>query len=275
MESPNLLTIPPEIRLMVLEYLLISQNFSEETGQPEVWPYSSTGDYSFAAFDEKTPALYPQILRTCKKIYEEGIALLYSKNTFCIHPPEADAEGEVNGIEQAGKFFRIVGAENAHLIRKVTVGGGSKMLKTDQLKDCLQLGSGLVELRVLSIGPRCQAPYNYMLQYYLNIQAAMKASSTHLVHISSVIPNGFIPEGISLIYLVFHAGNEPRMEEEMEVKLDESLDHFREKVHEQEKEWQKLGWNSKSAYIFRICKTPSAAIIKSPSRLSMTANSSS
>ncbi|EPS40568.1 hypothetical protein H072_5540 [Dactylellina haptotyla CBS 200.50] len=236
----DLLTLPVEIRLTILENLLVSKCISEETGNPEVWPYSK--DNTLATREEPNP-LQPQILRTCKKLYSEGVALLYSKNRFCIHSPNAadDDEG-YDGLDQTLGFLRGIGTVNTSLIRWLTIGGGAGMLKTKQLQECFQLANKLTDLTVVALGPRCKAPYSYMLQYYLNIEAAARASSTLLTEVSSAIPNGFVPEGFSVIHLKFHRQG-ARLGDELEVKLDESIAHFREQVREQEKEWKKQGWN--------------------------------
>ncbi|KAK6533156.1 hypothetical protein TWF281_007308 [Arthrobotrys megalospora] len=238
--AAELLTLPAEIRLMVLENLLVSAYISEDTGNPEVWPFAKSDD--LATRDELRP-LFPQILRTCKKLYAEGIPLLYSKNRFCIYAP-ATAENNTihfDGLSQTQLFLRGIGTSNAGLIRRLTIGGGG-MLQAGQLQEAFVLANGLNELTVVSLGPRCKAPYSYLLQYYLNVEAAVKGSSTRLTETSSAIPNGFVPEGFSIIHLKFHREG-ARLKDELEVNLGETISYFREQVREQEREWRKQGWN--------------------------------
>ncbi|KAK6342661.1 hypothetical protein TWF718_008056 [Orbilia javanica] len=236
----ELLTLPTEIRLIILENLLVSTYISTETGDPEVWPYAKNDDL---ASRDKFHPLFPKILRTCKRLYSEGIPLLYSKNRICIHAPTTadDNTTQFDGLSQTQQFLRGIGTSNAGLIRRLTIGGGG-MLQTGQLQEVFVLANGLNELVVVSLGPRCKAPYSYMLQYYLNIEAALKGSSTGLTETSSAIPNGFAPEGFSLIHLKFHREG-ARSNDELEVRLGETISYFREKAREQEREWKKLGWN--------------------------------
>ncbi|KAK6330208.1 hypothetical protein TWF730_004705 [Orbilia blumenaviensis] len=236
----GLLTIPTEIRLMILENLLVSTYLSAETRHPEVWPFAKD-DY-LATRDELQP-LFPQILRTCKQLYAEGIRLLYSKNRFCIYAPTTADDNTIqfDGLSQTQRFLRGIGTSNAGLIRRLTIGGGG-MLQAGQLQESFVLANGLNELAVVSLGPRCKAPYSYMLQYYLNVEAAVKNSSTGLTETSSAIPNGFVPEGISIIYLRFHREG-ARYKDELEVNLGGTISYFREQVREQEREWKKQGWN--------------------------------
>ncbi|KAK6541221.1 hypothetical protein TWF694_008588 [Orbilia ellipsospora] len=239
----SLLTIPTEVRLLVLEHLLVSPFISEETGNPEVWPYLR--DAVLATRTEGLHLLYPQVLRTCKKIYVEGIKLLYSKNRICIYPPSiaaSDVDVGSDCLSQALRFLRGIGKNNSSLVRRLTIGGGSGLLQTEHLKECFQLATGLGDLRLLTLGPRCKAPYSFMLQYYLNVQAASKASSTALTLISSSVPNGFVPEGFGFIYLRFQQEGS-RLDGDVRVGLDDSIVYFREKVREQEREWAKQGWN--------------------------------
>ncbi|RVD82891.1 uncharacterized protein DFL_007301 [Arthrobotrys flagrans] len=236
----ELLTLPTEIRLIILETLLVSPYVLAETGNPEVWPYAKSDD--LATQDELRP-LFPKILRTCKKLYSEGIPLLYSKNRFCIHAPTTadDNTTHFDGLGQTQRFLRGIGTSNAGLIRRLTIGGGG-MLQTAQLQEVFVLANGLNELVVVSLGPRCKAPYSYMLQYYLNVEAALKGSSTGLTETSSAIPNGFVPEGFNIVHLKFHRKG-ARSNDELEVRLGETISYFREKVREQEREWKKQGWN--------------------------------
>ncbi|KAF3082639.1 hypothetical protein TWF569_006622 [Orbilia oligospora] len=236
----DLLTLPTEIRLMILENLLLSTFVSTETGDPEVWPYAKSDDL---ATRDKLQILFPQILRTCKRLYCEGIPLLYSKNRFCIHAPTtADANTtNFDGLGHTQRFLRGIGTSNAGLIRRLTIGGGG-MLQTGQLQEVFVLANGLNELVVVSLGPRCKAPYIYMLQYYLNVEAALKGSSTSLTGTSSAIPNGFVPEGLGIIHLRFHREGSLSTDE-LEIHLGSTISYFREKVREQEREWRKQGWN--------------------------------
>ncbi|KAK6332786.1 hypothetical protein TWF696_002809 [Orbilia brochopaga] len=238
--AATLIGLPAEIRLLILEDLLVSTYISEDSNKPEVWPYA---DKDAIAAEEHRP-LHPQILRTCRKLHTEGIALLYSKNSFCIHTPHANCDDDqFDGLGQAQTFLRGIGQFNASLVRRMTVGEGSAMLESELLQGCFELASGLMELTLIALGPRCSAPYSFMLQYYLNIQAAVKGSATLLTQASSVVPHGFIPEGFSIIQLKFHRGGVTRQAGELEVELAAAIVHFRGKVHEQEREWQKLGWN--------------------------------
>ncbi|KAK6505363.1 hypothetical protein TWF481_007269 [Arthrobotrys musiformis] len=234
------LTLPTEIRLMVLENLLVSTNISAETGDPEIWPYARSDDL---ATRDELHQLFPQVLRTCKKLYAEGVPLLYSKNRFCIHAPTT-ADGNTthfDGLSQTQRFLRGIGTSNAGLIRRLTIGGGG-MLQTGQLQEAFVLANGLNELVVVSLGPRCKAPYSYMLQYYLNVEAALKGFSTGLTETSSAVPNGFVPEGFNIIHLKFHREG-ARSKGDLEIHLGRTISYFREKVREQEREWKKQGWN--------------------------------
>ncbi|KAF3905602.1 hypothetical protein AA313_de0209811 [Arthrobotrys entomopaga] len=239
----SLLNIPTEVRLLILENLLVSAYISQETGNPEVWPCSKGAVLTTEALH----LLHPQVLRTCRKIYVEGISLLYSKNRICIYPPSiagSDIYVEYDSLSQALQFLRGIGKTNSSLVRRLTIGGGSGLLQTEHLKECFQLASGLGDLRLLTLGPRCKTPYSFMLQYYLNVQAALKASSTALTETSSSIPNGFVPGGFGVIYLRFQREGS-RLDGDVKVRLDESIVYFRGKVREQECEWAKQGWNCK------------------------------
>ncbi|EWC45254.1 hypothetical protein DRE_05981 [Drechslerella stenobrocha 248] len=123
----------------------------------------------------------------------------------------------------------------------MTVGEGSSMLRSEQLRECFRLANSLDELAMFAVGPRCTAPYTYMLQYYLNIQAAVKASATPLTETSSDIPRGFVE--MSNICLRFRRGGSKRARNELDVDLDEAIGHFRGRVRAQEREWERLGWN--------------------------------
>jgi hypothetical protein len=61
--------IPPEIRTMIYEYLLLSDS---------AFRLGHHGPYSH----EQRRQLYPQILRTCSTIFEEASSVLYGNNTF-------------------------------------------------------------------------------------------------------------------------------------------------------------------------------------------------
>jgi hypothetical protein len=69
-ETPfNIWALPPEIRTMIYENLLLSDS---------AFRLGHHGPYSH----EKRKQLFPQILRTCKTIFEEASNVLYGDNTF-------------------------------------------------------------------------------------------------------------------------------------------------------------------------------------------------
>lgn len=74
-EPPSLLVLPPEIRLMVYRYLL-SNMF--------IVIYDVPGRYN--------PTICPNILQTCRLIYNEALPILYGSNLFW-HEATVKAEG--------------------------------------------------------------------------------------------------------------------------------------------------------------------------------------
>lgn len=75
----SLMGMPPEIRVLIYEHLLVS------TTPLNIWRkrinYESVPAIVRRGGD-RTPLVYPHILRTSKTIYAEAISLLYSGNTF-------------------------------------------------------------------------------------------------------------------------------------------------------------------------------------------------
>ena len=70
--SPSLLSLPPEVRLQILRYLLRGEEHDYKTICP------------FRGKISDLWGLYPNILRACSKIYEEGSTVLYEENRFQI-----------------------------------------------------------------------------------------------------------------------------------------------------------------------------------------------
>ncbi|KAI1391094.1 uncharacterized protein F4822DRAFT_172632 [Hypoxylon trugodes] len=77
-DKPNLLTLPPEIRLQILSHLLIL---------PPSAPPPSQNAYFHSGLPASSPIpLYTAILRTNRKLHAEALPLLYRHNTFLAHP---------------------------------------------------------------------------------------------------------------------------------------------------------------------------------------------
>ncbi|KAF2671171.1 hypothetical protein BT63DRAFT_453562 [Microthyrium microscopicum] len=86
--------IPPEIRIMILRYLLVGPNvcwLSPESAHGDKhrskprWRPSTTCPYDEYLPDHEKPSkhsLYPQILATCRQFNIEGHELLYGQNDF-------------------------------------------------------------------------------------------------------------------------------------------------------------------------------------------------
>ncbi|KAF2088591.1 hypothetical protein K490DRAFT_55991 [Saccharata proteae CBS 121410] len=92
-EKPTLLTLPCEIRLEILKYLLVTQvgNKAEKPGKLIVISPSKytlkgeTLDYQITRWDSMGKVrndLHPQIARTCKTLYHESMDILYRQNCF-------------------------------------------------------------------------------------------------------------------------------------------------------------------------------------------------
>lgn len=69
-----LLCLPPEIRTMVLEYLLLSSALADEKCHKISTKYGADVKYG----------LSPAIIETCRTLYFEGIPILYHRNTFVV-----------------------------------------------------------------------------------------------------------------------------------------------------------------------------------------------
>lgn len=66
--TPYLMTLPSEIRLRILEEVLL-----EEPNNPTLW---------VPGWLPETIRLYRALLRTCRKFYHEGTTILYGKTLF-------------------------------------------------------------------------------------------------------------------------------------------------------------------------------------------------
>ena len=68
---PEFLSLPPEIRLQIYRYLLLSRPWitPELPARQYPYPYSPT-------------RIYPNVLRTCRMIHEEAFNVLFGENVF-------------------------------------------------------------------------------------------------------------------------------------------------------------------------------------------------
>ncbi|KAL4916308.1 hypothetical protein BDW62DRAFT_186503 [Aspergillus aurantiobrunneus] len=104
-------TLPPEIRIMIYNLLLLSQANSE-TVQSEI--IGKTGQKR-VCLDQRRPkpepqSLHPAVLRTCKQIYHEAISTLYAGNVFTASRPSLTLA-----------FIKKIGATNTRLIKSLEI----------------------------------------------------------------------------------------------------------------------------------------------------------
>jgi len=170
---PTLLTLPTEIRLLILEGLLTSPYISPDTGKPEIWPDVEFKENDFNpelrhALDlspVSRNSIHPQILRVCKQIHWEGTKILYSGNRFWIRTLNIiTKDGQLNPGSQAQIFMRNIGRKNASLLRHITVEGDAISLHAEQLKKCFELGVGLKELKIVGLCSHNPNPYHALLK---------------------------------------------------------------------------------------------------------------
>jgi hypothetical protein len=119
----SFLSIPPEIRMMIYERLLISPDPIVILGG-EAKQYSflnHSDDRPFPPFVACPSTALPSggIIHTCKNTYEECLEILYSKNTFQF--PERLDVGSGRSIAHMARFLERIGPKCANLIRHVRI----------------------------------------------------------------------------------------------------------------------------------------------------------
>lgn len=104
----ELLSLPPEILLRIIEYLFVNQHVRVEPSQALE---------ASSAFRMKRTSMSGQFIHTCRKIYEETHCLLYSTNVFnCVYR------------EGLKLLLQSTGSKNCSLIKHV-------IIDWDQLED--------------------------------------------------------------------------------------------------------------------------------------------
>ncbi|KAF2664559.1 hypothetical protein BT63DRAFT_417918 [Microthyrium microscopicum] len=133
----TLQTLPLEIRLMIFGHLLVTKSHLQIAMQRTRAPAYCKGelfatkgldrgldteleDYE-EAFDEgnyKHPSA--QILRTCRHFYQEGVDMLYSKNTFALYGPWVEVSFHLwnASVESTQPLLRY---EQSHWIKSLSV----------------------------------------------------------------------------------------------------------------------------------------------------------
>jgi hypothetical protein len=125
-EPFSLFMVPPEIRMLIYEYLLLSDS---------AFRLGHHGPYSH----ETRRQLYPQILRTCRLINEEATEILYGLNTFFlgkfIYPPvipNANFSGPIgHKPTYSASFITSIGSHNALKIRNLAAHSTNPPILTD------------------------------------------------------------------------------------------------------------------------------------------------
>jgi hypothetical protein len=125
-EPFSLFMVPPEIRMLIYEYLLLSDS---------AFRLGHHGPYSH----ETRRQLYPQILRTCRLINEEATEILYGLNTFFLGKfPFSDIPYPTNTSGPIGhkptysaSFITSIGSHNALKIRNLAAHSTNPPVLTD------------------------------------------------------------------------------------------------------------------------------------------------
>ena len=96
LQSP-LLALPGEVRMMIYRYLLLSTNPSDTIYSPNFLVSAKRRGLLIPAGSSRARYHSPNIgnmersgthaalLRTCRKVYDEALSVLYSENTFAFH----------------------------------------------------------------------------------------------------------------------------------------------------------------------------------------------
>ncbi|KAF2671170.1 hypothetical protein BT63DRAFT_412232 [Microthyrium microscopicum] len=108
--------VPPEIRVLIFQYLLVGQNncmlspdvyyefyVDHSVTRPAGWFPLPDSPYEHELQVGQPPrknSLHPQILATCRRFYQEGYAILYKQNIFA--PIWSDAQ--IDLPQQSGLF---------------------------------------------------------------------------------------------------------------------------------------------------------------------------
>ncbi|KAI4673989.1 uncharacterized protein J4E88_008456 [Alternaria novae-zelandiae] len=106
--SPSLLTIAPELRNQIYEYLLVDPD--------PITIENTTVDYTKtkAAKGIPTSVQSPAVIRTCRQIYHEAVGLLYSRNAFRfnynLHFDETCANTFTSPIEVCKEWIDGIGS---------------------------------------------------------------------------------------------------------------------------------------------------------------------
>jgi hypothetical protein len=113
--------LPPEVRLQIWKYLLVSTKIvtpryricNNCVGKTDNERRAAQHTYECIWDPRLSLDLYPNILQTCRLFYEEGVYLLYTKNNFTNLCQKAD--------ETAAYFFQRIGEDNARRIQNYTL----------------------------------------------------------------------------------------------------------------------------------------------------------
>jgi hypothetical protein len=140
--SWSLLDLPAEIRLLILNLLLVSDT--------EIFIYCRRRQKT----EVDKGSIESQILRTCERIYEEGCEILYSKNIFRTLNTslQAFSEGFLCDIGSANRFLiKMLFIEDDHY----SVVDGAQLLLEEPAPAITKLFQGhlqLCNLEVLGVG---------------------------------------------------------------------------------------------------------------------------
>ena len=75
--------LPPEVRVVIYEQLLMKQEDVEIAHEWALGTYRSISKCKF-----HTSGLHAMILRTCRTVYHEGLSILYGQNRFWFKDPD-------------------------------------------------------------------------------------------------------------------------------------------------------------------------------------------
>ena len=149
--STTSMTIPAEIRKVILEYILVS-----DAGVCTVGSRTNISDL-IGHFDGLN--LDPRILRTCRQIHSEGIPILYGQNHFRVDETQLSfaACPADHGLNA---WLMAIGSTSANAIRRLSIPSDNQILQQRVNLDFSGNAYNLTLLRLVALSSATSKPWN-------------------------------------------------------------------------------------------------------------------